>query len=74
MAYCPAEMQKTRLMERNGLSPADADRRISSQLPIEEKARRASHVIDTSGSFENTDRQVRELWTRLTGRLGSPPR
>jgi dephospho-CoA kinase len=74
VAYCPAEMQKARVMERDGLSAADADRRISSQLPIDEKARRASHIVDTSGSFENTARQVRELWTLLIARLGSQPR
>ena len=72
VARCPPAMQRARLMERNDLSAADADRRIASQLPIEEKARRADYVIDTS-SFAETDRQVREAWTRLTSD-GSLPR
>lgn len=73
VARCPPAMQRTRLMERNGLSAADADRRIASQLPIDEKARRGDFVIDTSGSFDETDRQVRETWARLTSD-GSPQR
>jgi dephospho-CoA kinase len=72
VARCPPSMQRTRLMARNGLSAADADRRIASQLPIDEKARRADFVIDTSGSFEQTDRQVRETWARLTSDESQP--
>jgi dephospho-CoA kinase len=57
VAACPPEMQLERLARR-GLSDSEARQRLASQLPIEEKVRRADHVIDTSGSFEETDRQV----------------
>lgn len=73
---CRPEQQRARLIAR-GLSAVDADARIASQLPFEEKLRRGRlagvgvDVIDTSGTPAETDAQV----DRLTERLGSlPPR
>lgn len=60
----PPEEQVRRLVAR-GLREDDARARIASQLPLAEKARRATHVIDNSGSVAETRRQVRELWERL---------
>lgn len=64
VAACTPAQQLERLRAR-GLSDADARQRLASQLPIEEKARRADHVIDTSGSIADTDRQVIEVWEAL---------
>jgi dephospho-CoA kinase len=52
-------------MKRDGLSEADARRRIETQLPIEEKVRRADFVIRTDGSFEDTNRQVEQLVAKI---------
>lgn len=41
--------------------------RLSAQLPLEEKARRADFVIRTDTSLEDTRAQVAALWERLTG-------
>ena len=57
---CPPEMQLDRLIAR-GMSDADARQRLAAQLPAAEKAARANHVIDTSGTFEETDAQVDRL-------------
>ena len=57
VAACSAEQQLERMLQR-GYSAADAAARLSAQLPIAEKARRADHLIDTSGTFEDTDQQV----------------
>ena len=65
VAACRPDQQLQRLMARDGLSEAEARRRIGTQLPIEEKAERADYVIDTSGSLADTDRQVVEVWERL---------
>ena len=46
---------------------AEARRRLDSQWPIDRKRERADFVIDTSGSFEATGRQVREIWAALSG-------
>jgi dephospho-CoA kinase len=62
---CPRSMQLQRLMERNKLSPEDAERRLSAQLPIEKKVEKATHVIRTDGTFADTDRQVAELIKKL---------
>lgn len=62
VVYVRPEVQLQRLMERDGLGVEEALQRIGSQLSLEEKARRAEHVIDNSGSFEKTREQVFTLW------------
>jgi len=62
---CDTDTQIRRLMERNGVSVSEARQRIAAQLPVEEKARRADFVIDTDGSMEDTNRQVKEVFQRL---------
>jgi dephospho-CoA kinase len=73
VAYCPVAVQRARVVERDGLSAAEADRRILSQIPIEEKAAKADYVIDTAGTVEDTTRHVREIWSALRD-SASPPR
>ena len=46
-----------RLLER-GLTEADARQRLAAQWPTDEKAARADFVINTDGTFEETDQQV----------------
>jgi dephospho-CoA kinase len=58
-------MQLERLASR-GLSDAEARQRLAAQLPIADKVRRADHVIDTSGPFDETDRQVTMVLERLS--------
>ena len=55
---CTPEQQLQRLMTRNKLSVAEAEARIHSQLPLEEKCRKADFVVDNSGSIDSTCRQV----------------
>lgn len=54
VAYCPPKLQQQRLMTRDALSPEQAQRRIDSQMPVEEKRDLADYVIDTSGTMEQT--------------------
>jgi dephospho-CoA kinase len=65
---CPREMQLTRLMERSKLSKEDAERRLAAQLPIDQKVKKATHVIRTDGTFEETDAQVAELIKNLAAK------
>lgn len=65
VTVCPPEMQLARLIAR-GLSEAEARQRIAAQWPTEEKARRATFVIRTDGTFEETDRQVERVLESLT--------
>ena len=58
VAACSVDEQLRRLIERDGLEPADARARIAAQWPIDEKVRRADHVIRTDGSFAETDAAI----------------
>jgi len=58
---CGLEQQMERLIARNGLSESQARRRISVQMPLEQKVRFADHVIDNSGTPEKTRAQVNAL-------------
>jgi dephospho-CoA kinase len=62
----PPELQRARIAARDGLPPEQIEARIAAQLPLEEKLRRADHVIDNGGSLEATRRQVEALYARLT--------
>ena len=64
------EVQLERTMARDDCSAEEAERRIAAQLPIDEKREMADHVIDNSGSLEETRAQVVALVAELTeGRL-----
>lgn len=58
--------QIARLMSRDGIGRRDeALQRIRSQLPLDEKARLADHVIDNSGDLAATETRVREVHAAL---------
>ena len=71
VAACPPEMQVARVMARDGVTEAAVRRRMAAQLPIEDKVRRADYVIDTSGSFADTDVAVARVVQAL--RSGTDP-
>jgi dephospho-CoA kinase len=60
----PAE-QLRRVMARDSLSEPEARARLAAQWPIEEKVRRADHVIVTDRTVAETESQVRTLHERL---------
>ncbi|HHX28068.1 MAG: dephospho-CoA kinase [Bacillota bacterium] len=70
----PRDQQAERLMKREGYSAEEAFSRIDSQMPLEEKEKRADRVIDNSGTPEETKEQVFTLWRSLERRLSSPSR
>jgi dephospho-CoA kinase len=61
--------QVARTMARDGSTDEQARARISAQLPLEEKRRVATHVIDNSGDLDSTRRQTEAL----VRALGGPP-
>ena len=65
LVYAPEKLQIERQMARDGCTREEAVHRVRAQLPIEEKKALADYVIDNSGSLEETERQVRELLSRL---------
>jgi dephospho-CoA kinase len=60
------EEQVRRVMKRDGLSESEARQRLAAQMPIAEKIARADHVIRTDGTYAETNRQVREIFDRLS--------
>jgi len=65
VVHCRPEVQLERLMLRDHLSRDEAQRRIDSQMPQEEKQRFADYLIDTSDGFEPTKTQVLRVHERL---------
>jgi dephospho-CoA kinase len=66
VVYCRAEVQIERLMSRNNLTREEAVRRIDAQMSQEEKMRHADFLIDTSETREETCRQVKDVYAKLT--------
>jgi dephospho-CoA kinase len=64
VTWCRPEQQFDRLRAR-GYSDEDARRRIAAQLPVEDKLHHATEKIDTSGSLEETRKQVEALAAKL---------
>jgi len=64
VCWATPQQQMERLIAR-GLTREQAQLRISSQMPAEDKRRLADEVIDCSGSMEETERQVKNLVARL---------
>ena len=64
--WVPLETQIERTMSRDECDRGEAERRIAAQLPIDEKREMADHVIDNSGTQEQTCEQVEALYAQLT--------
>ena len=60
--YVPRERQVDRIVARDGLSPEDAQARIDSQMPVEARNARATHVINTDRPIERTQAELEQLY------------
>ena len=65
VVYAPEHTQIERLMQRDGISKADALARVRSQMSIEEKKDLATIVIDNSGTRKNTRKRTLEIFQRI---------
>ena len=59
------EQTQLRRLEEKGMSRKDAQNRIKSQLPLEEKIKSADFVIYNDGSLKETKRQVEAIYSLL---------
>jgi dephospho-CoA kinase len=57
----PAEVQRARVLARQGMTAAKLDSILARQVLDEEKRRRADFVIDTGGDLSTTEAQVRDI-------------
>ena len=58
---CSQKQQLARLIQRDGLSELEAQSRISSQIPLDQKEKMADHVIDNSQTQTELIRTLRKL-------------
>jgi dephospho-CoA kinase len=68
LVYVSEELQLERLVEGRGIDADRALAMIAAQMPIEKKRELAHHVIDNSGTIDQTRSQVEEMWAQMTGR------
>jgi dephospho-CoA kinase len=61
--------QRERLMARDGMSAAEASRRMATQMPVADKAKLADYVIDNSGGRAATEARTREVFEALLAEL-----
>jgi dephospho-CoA kinase len=57
----PPEVQRSRALERPGMTVDKLDAILANQMPDEEKRRRADFVVDTSRGFEAARAEVRAI-------------
>lgn len=62
----PEDVQLERLMTLRGMTEADARARLAAQTSREERAAAADIVLDNTGSIEDLEARVDEIWTRIS--------
>jgi len=62
----PAEVQRSRVLGRPGMTIEKLDAILGRQMPDAEKRRQADFVVDTSGSFDATRAQIRAILDAVT--------
>jgi dephospho-CoA kinase len=65
VVVCRHDEQVRRLMLRDGITEAEAEKRIALQMPQTEKKRYADFLIDTSNGFEDTREQCLAIFEKL---------
>ena len=69
VVHCRTDVQLERLMSRDNLNLAEAERRIAAQMPQEEKKKFADYLIDTSDGFEAARRRAVDVYGKLREEL-----
>jgi dephospho-CoA kinase len=70
----PADVQKSRVLQRPGMTQDKFDSILKLQMPDAEKRSRADHVIDTGTSLEQTGANIRKLIKSLRIPLAHRPK
>jgi len=65
VVYLNKDTQIKRLRKRDSLSFEDAEKRVNSQMPLDEKVKLADYVIDNNKSIYEVEKQVSEIYKKL---------
>ncbi len=65
LVYAPPSVQIKRLIDRDSITPDEANRRLQAQIPIDEKLSLATWIIYNDSTLEKTRKQVDSLWNKL---------
>lgn len=65
VVYTNIDIEIKRLMKRDNINKDEAYLKISKQIGIEAKVKKADYVIDNSRDFNNTKKQIDELLERI---------
>jgi dephospho-CoA kinase len=72
LVYVNVDTQMERLMYRDHLTFNEAEARVNSQMPVEEKIKYSDIIIDNNGHLEYTKKQVEKLWQHIMNTGGKP--
>ena len=67
----PGDVQRRRVMQRPAMTPEKLEQMLARQMSDADKRTRADFVVDTSGTFAETDAQVDRIIESLQGRHGT---
>ncbi|TGK34554.1 dephospho-CoA kinase [Leptospira gomenensis] len=63
------EISILRAMKRDGMKKEEVLARISNQLPLSEKLKKADYIVNNKGNLESLREECRRLYTILSGRM-----
>ena len=73
VTWCQPEQQVERFASQNKFSEQDIRKRMAAQMQGEEKKRLADFIIDTSGSLDETEKQVFSVHEKLRTATSTQP-
>jgi dephospho-CoA kinase len=67
----PRELQRERLIARDGVDPTEAEARLAAQAPVEAKIAAADVVIQNDASLEELERRAVDALAEVRRRIAS---
>jgi len=67
LVYAPRGVQIKRVMQRDGLSKEEAEKRLKAQMPIDEKRKLSDYIIEAETTFAVMRDQVKGIMHSLRG-------
>jgi len=65
VVYTPQDIQLERFIKRNNYSLEESQKRIASQMPIDEKKEKATWIIDNSKNLKHLQQEVEEFVEKI---------